>query len=75
MLAAGALDGSAADDALAVGEQHDLEQHGGRVGRSAGFIVAEPRIEARQVDFVIEQMVQRVFDGAGQKLALQVNRE
>jgi hypothetical protein len=38
-------------------------------------VVAKLRIEARQVDFVIEQMIQCVFNCAGEKLSLQVYPE
>ncbi len=33
------------------------------------------RIETRQIDLVIEQMIQSVFNRAGRELSLQVNRE
>ena len=62
-----------ADDALAVGEQDDLEQHGGRIGGSAGGVVIEPGIEAGQVELVIDEVIERVFEGAGKQLPLQVN--
>ena len=68
MFATGALDVAAADDALAVGEQHDLEQHGGRVSRCSSVIVAESRIEVGQVYLVIQQVVQSMFDGTGDEL-------
>jgi hypothetical protein len=58
VLATGALDGAAADDALPVGEQHDLEQHGGWKGTRAGGVVLEPCVKAGQVDLVIEQVIQ-----------------
>ena len=60
MFAAGALDGTAADDALAVGEQDDFEWHGGQVGCSSGEVVAIFGIETGQVDLVVEQVVQCV---------------
>ena len=75
VLAAGALDAAAADDALRVGEQHDLEQHRGRVGGGAGQVVVVARIEAGQIDLVVEQVIQRVLEGAGQQLPLQIDRE
>jgi hypothetical protein len=72
MLLASALDVAAADDALAVGKQHHLE-HGGRISCRASYIVAESRIEVSQVDLVVKQVVQSVFDGARGELSLQVN--
>ena len=65
VFAAGTLDIAATDDALAVSEQNDLEQHRRWVSGSTGGIVAEPGIQTSQVDLVIEQVIQRVFDGAG----------
>lgn len=75
VFAAGTLDVAAADDALTVGEQDDLEQHGWWVGGSACGIVAESGIQAGQVDLVIEQVIHCMFDGVGQELSLQVHRD
>jgi hypothetical protein len=49
LLTAGPLDLPATDDAAAVGEQHNLEQHGRRVGAGAGEVVLVARIEPAQV--------------------------
>lgn len=56
-----------------------------RTGRPSGawredrrlrrFVVTEAGIEAGQVEFVIEPVIQGVFEGAGQQLSLQVNSE
>ena len=46
VMTADGFDVAAGDKALAVGEQHDLEQHRWRIGGSAGFIIPEPGIEA-----------------------------
>jgi hypothetical protein len=43
---ASALNGPAADDALRVGVQDDLEQHGRRISRCAGVVVAKALVEA-----------------------------
>ena len=75
MLAAGALDVAAADDALGIGEQDNLQKHGGRIGGGTGCIVAETGIETGQIELVVDQVVHGVFEGAGQKLPLQVNGE
>jgi hypothetical protein len=61
--------------ALAVGEQHDLEQHCRWESAGAGAVVVEAGVEAGQVDLVIKQVVQRVFEGAGNELPLQINGE
>jgi len=38
-------------------------------------IVAVTRRERGQVDLVIEQVISRVLEGAGQKVALQIERD
>ena len=73
LLAAGALDGARADDAAAVGEQDNLEQHRRRVGAGAGEIVLVAGIEALEIDLVIDKVVQGVLESAGQKLPLQID--
>ena len=52
----------ATDDAFGVGAQDDLEQHPRRVGRGAGIVVMVTTVKARQVEVVIEQ----VMDGMGE---------
>jgi hypothetical protein len=68
VLAAQALDPAAAHDAVRVRAQDDREEHPGRVRRRAGRVVPEPRVEARQVDRVRQEVVRRVLEGAGQEL-------
>jgi hypothetical protein len=41
-----------------VGQQHDLEQHGGWKGRSAGVVIFEAGIKGAEVNLLVEQMVQ-----------------
>ena len=67
------LNGATADNALGVGEQDDLEPHGGWVGGGSGVIIAETAIEAGQVAFVIDEVVEGVFEGDGEPLSLQVH--
>jgi hypothetical protein len=43
------------------------------IGGSAGGVVIEPDIEAGQVELVIDEVIQCMFEGAGEKLPLQVN--
>ena len=59
---------SAADDPLRIREQHDREEQRERVGGCAGLVVLEARIEVRQIDGLIEQMIQRVLERAGEPL-------
>ena len=70
---AGALDAATADDAPRIGEQHHLEQHGRRVGAGAGEVVLVAGIEAAEVKFVIDKVVQGVFEGAGQQLPFEID--
>ena len=65
MFAAGALYVAAADDTLGIGEQDDLQEHGRGIGGCTSFVVAEAGIEGGQVEFVIEQVIQGVLEGAG----------
>ena len=75
VLFAGPRDATTAHDALRVGEQHDLEQQRRRIGRRAGRVVPKPRVEMRQIDGVVEQMVQGVLEGAREQLAGEVHRQ
>ena len=59
MLLARPLDRAAADDPLRVGEEHHLEQHRRRIRRGARRVVLKPRVEVREIELVIEQVVQR----------------
>jgi hypothetical protein len=70
---AGPLDAPRTDDPLAVGEEDDLEQHGRRVGSGAGGIIAIPPVEGRQVQFVVDEVVQRMLEGARQQLPFKVH--
>jgi hypothetical protein len=73
VLAARAFDGPAGDDATRVRQPHELEQHARRVGTRAGVVVVEARVEATEVDLVIEQVVQRMLERSGQQLRLKVH--
>ena len=73
MLAARTLDAAAGDDAARVGQQHDLQEHGRRVGTRTDLVVVEARVERAQVDLAVEQVVQRVLEGAGQQLRLEID--
>jgi hypothetical protein len=65
VLAAGALDIAAADDTLGIGEQDNLEKHGGRISGCTSLIVAEAGIEAREIKFMVNQVVHGMFESAG----------
>ena len=70
---AGALDRPGADDAAAVGEQDDFEQQGRWVGAGAGVVVVVVGVEAAEIDFVIDQVVQGVFEGAREQLQFEID--
>jgi len=52
------FDGPAGDQALAVGQQHDLEHDAGIVGAGSDVIVLERGIQGLEVEFVIDPVVQ-----------------
>ena len=62
------LDLKAGGDAFGVGEQYDLQQNGRIVGQAAGVVIAVFRVKNRQVQLVFDQVVNRVFEGAGLEL-------
>ncbi len=68
VLATGALNRAAADNAPGVGKQDQLEQGGRRVSRCASGVIAEALVQTGQIEFVIEQVMQCVFEGAGKQL-------
>ncbi len=61
------------DDAAAVGEEDDFEQHGRRVGLRPAAVVLVAAIEAGQVELVIDQVVQGMFEAAGQQLPFEID--
>jgi hypothetical protein len=52
-----------------------LQEHRGRVGARPDLVVVEPGVECAQVDLVVKQVIQRVLEGPGQQLRLEVYRE
>jgi len=60
LFAAGPLDATAVDDVSRKSEQHHLQKHRRRIRRGTRRVVAKPRIEARQIDLVLEQVIQGV---------------
>ena len=65
------LNCAAGDQALAVGQQDDLE-HDARVVRTGSdFIVLEPGIQGFEIEFVIDQVVQCEGESAGDNLLRQ----
>ena len=75
MLAAERRDPAASDHAVRVRREHHLEQHRRWVGRCALRVVPVMRIEGRQVELVVNQIVERVLERARQELPRQVHRQ
>lgn len=75
VLLARASDSAAAHDAVGVGDQHHLQEHGRRIGRRSGRVIPKACVEVRQVDGVIEEIVDRMLDRAGQQLAPEIDGE
>jgi hypothetical protein len=71
VLRTGALDRAAGDQPPAVGQKNDLEHDARVVGTGAGFVVAETRVQPRQVQFMIDQQIQREFERATLDLLVQ----
>jgi hypothetical protein len=75
ILPTGTLQGPSTHPPARVGQEDDLEQQGGGIGRGAPLIVAKPGIKLGALRLVINQITQRVFEGAGQNLAGVIDRE
>jgi hypothetical protein len=73
VFAAGAFDAATADDALAVGEEDDLEQHSRRVGGSASQVVLVAGVEATEGQLVVDQVIEGVLEAAGQQLPFEID--
>jgi hypothetical protein len=72
---AGRFDLAAGDETAAVGQQHDLEHDARVVGAGAGGVVAESGVQRREVEFVIDQVVQCEFERAGLDLLFEHHRD
>jgi len=73
VLLAGLLDLPAGDNAPRIGVEHDLQKNPGIVGGGAGLVVAEAGVEQGQVKLVVDEVVQGIFEGAGQNLLGEVD--
>jgi hypothetical protein len=75
VLLACARNRTARGDAARIRKQDDLEQNRRIVGRRAALVVvAVARRESRQVAFVLDAVRQRVLEGSGQHVAIEVHR-
>src|SRR5262249_25605911 len=56
-----------------VGQEDNLEQQGGRVGWRTSLVVAIPDLKGREIHLLINQITQRVLEGAGQNLPSEIH--
>ena len=75
LLTTGAFDAARADDTEAVGVEDNLEEHGRRPRRGAAAVVAVPGIKLGEVEFVVDQAVEGVYEGAWDELPFEINGE
>ena len=75
ILMAAALDLAARSDAARIGEQDDLEQNGRMPGWRTACIVMVTIIEDRQIEFVVDEMVERMLERAREDLLRERNRD
>ncbi len=64
---------AAGGDALGISEQDDLQENGRIVGQPTGVFIAVLGMKHRQVQLVLDQVVHRVFKGAGLELFLVID--
>jgi len=65
-------DASAAEQALRIAEQHDLEQHRGRISGGTSLVVAIAGVEVREVELMIDEIAERMLEGSGTQLLGQI---
>ena len=75
VLATRRLDLPTADHATGVRDEHHREQHGWPIRRGARDIIAKPGVKPGEIEFVLEQVVHSVLEGAGQQLSGQIDRD
>ena len=73
ILPAGLLDLPAGDNAPRVTIEHNLQKNPGIIGSGAGLIIAEAGVEQGKVKLVVDEVIQGVFEGAGQDLLGEVD--
>jgi len=63
----------AAQDAVGIGVEDDLEEHGRGVGRCPGVVVAITGVEMGEVEFMVEEMIEDMLEGSGEELLGEVD--
>jgi len=74
ILPTGPFDPATADDPASIGEQDDLQQNLGGIGTGTRRVIGVMRIEGREVDLVLQQVVQGMLERARQNLLLEAQR-
>ena len=72
---AGGGDAAAGDQALAVGQQDDLEHHARVEGAGTCGVILEACVQGLQVEFVVDQVVEREGKAARHDLFSQHDRQ
>ena len=72
---AGRFDAPAAYQATAVAQQHNLEHHARIICTRAALVVAEAFIQRTQIEFVVDQVIERELEGSGLDLFAQHHRQ
>ena len=62
-------------DIDSVGQQDDFEEDSGVISGRASFVVVVAGVQGRQVQLVIHQVVQSVFEAAGLDLRIEHHRD
>lgn len=64
-----------AKDPVRVGEQPNLQQEAGIVGRDTSVVAAIPVIKRREVAVLIDTVIEGVFEGAWEDLFVELDQE
>ena len=68
------FDPATCGDAAGVGVEDDLQQNRRIIRGGADFVVLVPGDKNRKVEFVVDEVIEGVFKGAGEDLLFEVNR-
>lgn len=72
---AGRFDSARGDQSPAVAQLHDLAHRARVVNDGIGLVVAKAHLQSAEVQFVVDQVIERKFEGARQDLFAQNHRQ
>jgi len=75
VLIAAISDLPAGGDPFGIGVENDLQEDAGIIGWGAGLIVLITEIENGKVYFVVDEVMKRVLEGAGEDLFVKTDRD